>query len=50
MATLKISLSESEDVFIERMVAEGQGSSRAEVIIRALERYAQDQAVEPIYD
>lgn len=50
MISMNISLSESEDVFIDRMVAEGQASSRVEVIIRALERYAKDQVVKATYD
>jgi hypothetical protein len=46
MRTIKISLSKSEDAFIDRMVAEGQAANRVGVFIRALERFAEYHAAE----
>jgi hypothetical protein len=45
MLTAIISLSDSEGAFMNKMIAEGHAASLVEVIIRALERYAEDQAV-----
>ncbi|MCR4314412.1 MAG: hypothetical protein NUV84_04155 [Candidatus Uhrbacteria bacterium] len=46
MPTIKISLSESQEAFIDKMVAEGQAANRVDVIIHALERLAQYHGLE----
>ena len=45
MLTIDVSLSESQESFIDKMVAEGHAASRVEFIIRALEEYAQAQTM-----
>lgn len=48
MTTLSIPVSGDLEKFIERMVKEGRGANKADVVRRALREYAGNQAVETI--
>ena len=48
MATLSVPLSGEMEEFIKRMVDEGVGSNKADVVRRALREYAENQAYERI--
>ncbi len=48
MTTLSIPIPQALELFIERMVKRGVGSTKAEVVRQALFRYAEDEAVEAV--
>lgn len=48
MTTLSIPVSEELQKFIERMVKEGKGANKADVVRRALRQMSEDEAVEAV--
>ncbi len=48
MTTLSIPVSGDLEKFIERMVKEGKGANKADVVRRALREYAENEALENI--
>ena len=48
MTTLSVPVSGELEKFIKRMVSEGKGANKADVIRRALRQYAENEAVESI--
>ncbi len=48
MTTLSIPIPQALELFIERMVKRGVGSTKAEIVRQALFRYAENEAVEEI--
>ena len=48
MTTLSIPVSGELEEFIERMIEEGRGANKADVVRRALKRYEEDEALESI--
>ncbi len=48
MTTLSIPVSGDLEKFIERMVKEGKGANKADVVRRALREYEENEAVERV--
>ncbi len=48
MSTLSVPLSSTLLEFIDEMIRKGVGSNKAEIVRRALIRFAEDQAVEMV--
>lgn len=48
MTTLSIPVSGDLEKFINRMVKEGKGASKADVVRRALKEYEENEAVEAV--
>ncbi len=48
MTTLSIPVSGELQKFIERMVKEGKGANKADVVRRALNAYSENEAVEAV--
>lgn len=48
MSTLSVPLSNTLLEFIDEMIRKGVGSNKAEVVRRALIRFAEDQAIEMV--
>ncbi len=48
MTTLSIPVSGDLEQFIERMVEEGKGANKADVVRRALKQYEENEAVKTI--
>lgn len=50
MATISISLNKSSEDCLDALVADGVGSSRSDVVRRAVEQLAEDEAVRRILE
>ena len=48
MTTLSIPVSGDLEKFIDRMIKEGKGASKADVVRRALREYEENEAVEAV--
>ena len=48
MSTISVPLPQNLENFVNDMVARGQAPNKAEVVRRALDKYAEDQAVEMV--
>lgn len=48
MSTLSVPISPDLEMFIARMIRDGVASNKADVVRKALKKYAEDQAVEEV--
>lgn len=48
MSTISVPLPQNLEKFIDDMIRQGQAPNKAEVVRRALDKYAEDQAVEMV--
>lgn len=48
MTTLSVPISGDLEKFIERMIKDGKGSNKADVVRRALREYEENEAVEAV--
>jgi putative addiction module CopG family antidote len=48
MTTLSVPISGDLEKFIERMIQDGKGANKADVVRRALRQYEEDEALENI--
>ena len=50
MATISVPLSPKQQECLDTLVAEGAGANRADVMRRALEKFAEDEAVKAVVE
>ena len=48
MTTLSIPISPEQEEFIQRYIKEGKADNKAQVVRRALKKFAEDEAVEAV--
>jgi len=48
MSTLSVPIPQNLEKFIDDMIKQGKASNKAELVRRALDKYAEDQAVEMV--